>query len=134
MSTIVVGYVPRPTGNAALEHAAREARLRDCSLVVVHSRTPARPSRRVDMTDADAELSRAVAHELCTIDVQYELSILTFSVDPAEDLLSTAAEKDAELLVIGIRRRSAVGKLIVGSTAQRVLLDAPCPVLAVRSD
>ena len=52
--------------------------------------------------------------------------------EPAEDLISIAEDSDAELIVIGLRRRTPVGKLILGSNAQRILLDAPCPVLAVK--
>ena len=50
-----------------------------------------------------------------------------------EDLIAVATELSAELIVIGLRRRTPVGKLILGSNAQRILLDAPCPVLAVKS-
>ena len=53
--------------------------------------------------------------------------------DPAEDLISVAEEENADFIVIGLRRRSPVGKLILGSNAQRILLDAPCPVLAVKA-
>ena len=52
--------------------------------------------------------------------------------EPAEDLISIAEASDAELIVIGLRRRTPVGKLILGSNAQRILLDAHCPVLAVK--
>jgi nucleotide-binding universal stress UspA family protein len=52
--------------------------------------------------------------------------------DIAEEVLKVATETDAELVVIGLRRRSPVGKLIMGSTSQRVLLGAHCPVLAVK--
>jgi nucleotide-binding universal stress UspA family protein len=52
--------------------------------------------------------------------------------DASEEILAVAHERRAELVVIGLRRRSPVGKLLLGSTAQRVLLDAPCPVLAVK--
>ena len=65
--------------------------------------------------------------------VDHEIRQLVRGFEPAEDLISIAEANNAELLVIGLRRRSPVGKLILGSNAQRVLLDAPCPVLAVKA-
>ena len=55
-------------------------------------------------------------------------------IDSAEELIDTAEAADADFIVIGLRRRSPVGKLLFGSNAQRVLLDAACPVLAVKAD
>ena len=54
--------------------------------------------------------------------------------DSAEELIRTAETTDADFIVIGLRRRSPVGKLLLGSNAQRVLLDAACPVLAVKAE
>ena len=56
------------------------------------------------------------------------------NLDPAEELIAAADRTDAEFIVIGLRRRSPVGKLLLGSNAQRVLLDASCPVLAVKAE
>lgn len=50
----------------------------------------------------------------------------------ADDVLTVAEEVGAELIVIGLRHRTPVGKLIMGSTAQSILLDANCSVLAVK--
>ncbi len=66
--------------------------------------------------------------------VEFDLRQLVRGFEPAEDLISIAEANQAELIVIGLRRRSPVGKLILGSNAQRVLLDAHCPVLAVKAD
>lgn len=55
-------------------------------------------------------------------------------MDTARELLTAMERPDAELLVIGIRHRSPVGKLLMGSVSQQVLLDCPKPVLAVKPD
>ena len=53
--------------------------------------------------------------------------------EPVEDLVRKVDEFDVEMLVIGVRSRSKVGKLLLGSTAQDLLLTVPCPVLAVKT-
>jgi nucleotide-binding universal stress UspA family protein len=66
--------------------------------------------------------------------LEHDVRQLVRGFEPAEDLIGIAEEVSAELIVIGLRRRSPVGKLILGSNAQRILLEAKCPVLAVKAD
>jgi nucleotide-binding universal stress UspA family protein len=132
MGTIVVGYVPKAEGKAALRRAAEEARLRNSRLVVVNSHRGGREFDRDDAIESEAQLEE-VKHELRDAGVEHEVRQLVRGMDPAEDLVNVATEVGAEFIVIGLRRRSPVGKLILGSNAQRVLLDAPCPVLAVKA-
>jgi nucleotide-binding universal stress UspA family protein len=130
MGVIVVGFVPRPEGRAALRLAAEEARLRDARLVVVNSH---RGGREFDnaQPESGGQLDE-VREQLKATGVQHEVRQLVRGMDAAEDLVSVAGEVGADFIVIGLRRRSPLGKLILGSSAQRVLLDAPCPVLAVK--
>jgi nucleotide-binding universal stress UspA family protein len=132
MGTIVVGYVPKPEGKAALRRAAEEAKLRGSRLVVVNSHRGGREFDRDDAIESETQLAE-VKSELEGLGVPHDVRQLVRGMDPAEDLVNVAAEVDAELIIIGLRRRSPVGKLILGSNAQRVLLDAPCPVLAVKA-
>jgi nucleotide-binding universal stress UspA family protein len=131
MGVIVVGYVPKPEGEAALRLAAEEAQLRGASLVVVSSH------RGRDLNDEESVRSEAhldaVREQLAMAGIEHEVRHLVRGLDPAEDLVSVAEEVSADIIIIGLRRRSPVGKLILGSNAQRVLLDAPCPVLAVKA-
>jgi nucleotide-binding universal stress UspA family protein len=53
-------------------------------------------------------------------------------LEAGEDLVQLAEEKKVDEIVIGVRRRSKVGKIIFGSTAQYVILNAPCPVVTVK--
>ncbi len=132
MGTIVVGYVPKPEGKAALRRAAEEARLRDARLVVINSHRGGREFDSDDAIESETQLEE-VRSELRDAGVEHEVRQLVRGMDPADDLINVATETNAEFIVIGLRRRSPVGKLILGSNAQRVLLDAPCPVLAVKS-
>jgi len=133
MGTIVVGYVPKPEGRAALRRAAEEARLRQSKLVVVNSHRGGREFDREDALESEEQLAE-VHRELQHAAVEHEVRQLVRGMDPADDLVNVANEVGAEFIVIGLRRRSPVGKLILGSNAQRVLLDAPCPVLAVKAE
>jgi nucleotide-binding universal stress UspA family protein len=119
-STIVVGYSSKPEGRAALTRAIAEAGLRHSQLIVVHTS----PDDEVEALESQLK-SSGVAHT-----VRQALDEL----DPAEELINTADVSSADFIVIGLRRRSPVGKLLLGSNAQRVLLDASCPVLAVKAE
>jgi nucleotide-binding universal stress UspA family protein len=117
---IVVGYSSRPEGRAALTRALSEARLRRAGLVVVN-------------TSGDAEAAD-LADQLAASGLNYEIRSAADAADSAEALIRIAETTAADFIVIGLRRRSPVGKLLLGSNAQRVLLDAACPVLAVKAE
>ncbi len=132
MGTIVVGYVPKSEGRAALRRGAEEAQLRSARLVVVNSHRGGRDFDREDAVETEAQLQE-VRDELDAAGVEHEIRQLVRGMDPAEDLINVATEVGADFIVIGLRRRTPVGKLILGSNAQRILLESPCPVLAVKA-
>jgi nucleotide-binding universal stress UspA family protein len=119
-SVIVVGYSSKPEGRAALQRAIEEAQVRHSELVIVHT------SPELELADLRGELAATgIPHRITgSADVQ----------DPAEELINAAESVGADFIVIGLRRRSPVGKRLLGSNAQRVLLDASCPVLAVKAE
>ncbi len=121
---IVVGYIPTKEGSAAFKRAGEEAVLRKTNLVVINSNR--------DGTGSDSEELDRLGDELRGQGVDVTVRQLIRGNEPSEDLLSVADEVGADLIVIGLRRRTPVGKLILGSNAQRILLDASCPVLAVK--
>ncbi|CCH76413.1 UspA domain protein [Nostocoides japonicum T1-X7] len=130
---IVVGYIPTKEGRAALNWAAQECLLRKTSLIVINSQ---RGGGSFDADEAlrfEEELKR-IASELEEAGVSSEVRQLVRGVEPSEDLVAVAQEEKAEVIVIGLRRRTPVGKLILGSNAQRILLDASCPVVAVKAE
>jgi nucleotide-binding universal stress UspA family protein len=131
VGAVVVGYVAKPEGEAAVEQGIAEARLRQASLIVVNSHRGGREYDDESSVQSAKDLS-ALEARLKESGVPYDLRQLVRGFEPAEDLISIAESSGAELIVIGLRRRTPVGKLILGSNAQRILLDAPCPVLAVK--
>lgn len=127
--TVVVGYIPTAEGQAALEHAITVARKEDSLLVVVNSsRGEAAADPRLMSED---EVGSAEA-QLRAAGVEHLLLQPSRGRSAADEVLAAADEHRADLVVIGLRRRSPVGKLILGSNSQRILLEATCPVLAVK--
>jgi nucleotide-binding universal stress UspA family protein len=130
---IVVGYVPTKEGRAALRRAADESLLRKSKLIVINSQRGGRDYDGAEAERFETELNR-IQGELDEVGIEHEVRQLVRGNEPAEDLIAVAEEENAEFIVIGLRRRTPVGKLILGSNAQRILLDASCPVLAVKAD
>jgi nucleotide-binding universal stress UspA family protein len=128
--SVVVGYVPRREGEAVLAQAVAEARRRDTRLVVVNT---SRGDALVDEKFADEEQLRVLEQTLAATAVEHDVVHAIRGREASEEILEVAREHRADVIVVGVRRRTPVGKLLMGSTAQRVILDADCPVLSVKS-
>lgn len=127
--TIAVAHSDSARGKAALRAAAEEALLRNQPLAVLRII----PGVDEPATE-DPTLHAKVAAELVGYpDLTWELHSGPEGYDTSEALLDLADKSRATLLVIGSRRRRPVGKLILGSVVQRVLLDADIPVLVVKA-
>ena len=127
--TIVVGYVPTPEGEAALIRAGEEARMREEKLVVVSStRGESGVGPAYPQTSALSRMVADIKGEGVDVEVQHKEQ----ARDAADEILAAADAAGASLVVVGLKKRSAVGKLMLGSTAQTVMLRAKCSVLGVR--
>jgi nucleotide-binding universal stress UspA family protein len=128
--TVVIGYIPNQYGEAALQVGLQEAEARRLRVVVVNaSRGDAYVDKRFvnegDLTELDERLTaEGVDHRVHQ----------AVGVDVGAEIVRVAENNHAELVVIGIRPRSPVGKVLMGSVAQTVIMEAPCPVLTVRPD
>lgn len=128
--SIIVGYVPSNVGEAAVSAAIQEAKLRDEQLLIVNS---SREGSLVDKnTASDEDLARVLDSAL-KAGVSAQVIESTYRDDLTEEFLGLADKHEVSLIVIGLRQRSQVGKFIMGSQAQRILLQAEHPVLAVKA-
>lgn len=127
---IVVGYVPSAEGMAAIDYAADLAARDGDRIVVVNTGVRGNDAHPSFASAADWD---ALDERLTALGVDHELRRPLQAQSPAEEILSVADSVDAGLIVIGLRRRSPVGKLFLGSSSQQILLDARCPVVAVKA-
>ena len=130
MTTIVTGFVDSPEGHGALDLAVAETRVRGGRLIVVHSMKGGAKTSAEDVLRYRDALA-AVEQRLASEGIDHEVHEYVRGATPAEDLLAAASEFDADLLVIGYRRRTSAGKFVLGSHAHEILMGAECPVLAI---
>ena len=128
--TVLVGYIPTPEGEAAYSAALSEAQRRKEDLVVLNSPRAGAPVSAALAPEAviDELRSRAAA-----AGVRANVRQEAYTGELADRVVAVAQETHASVIVIGLRHRSPVGKLIMGSTAQRILLESDRPVLAVKA-
>ena len=127
--TVAVAHSDTPRGEAALRAAAEEAVLRGQDLAVLRI-IPGADEVQVN----DPVVEKQVAEQLADMaGLTWKLYTAPEKFDTAEALLDQADEVGATLLVIGSRHRTRIGTLLLGSTVQRVLLEAQTPVLVVKA-
>ncbi|MEV1172097.1 universal stress protein [Nonomuraea sp. NPDC049784] len=128
--TILVGYLPTPEGDAAVEAGLREGLLRSERVIIVNSPRRGAPvdEHKIDDNASSALLARARA-----AGVDAEVRQPLHDDDLPETFEALIEETGGTLIVIGLRHRSLVGKFILGSEAQRILMEASVPVLTVKA-
>ena len=128
--TIIVAYVPRPEGQAALAKGIEMAKERNERLVVVNA---GRGGNKEDPAVTDALDAERIADLMASAGVNAEFKQFVRGQSAVAEIEALVDKLQASLLVIGLRRRTPVGKLVMGSVAQDILLSVSCPVLAVKA-
>jgi nucleotide-binding universal stress UspA family protein len=101
-------------------------------LEVVNTITREIPLKHAQIKEKEDNLKKEVMDLLDGDDVAYETTVLVTSLTPGEQLIQFAQDEKVSQIYIGIIKKSKVDKLIFGSTAQYVILHAPCPVVTVQ--
>ena len=128
---ILVGYDGSRVAEDALKLAREHARAFNADIHLFTSLQQGSELQKEDIERAESRLDKLKLDfdlEKTTCETHASVSFLT----PGEDLVQFAKDNDIDYIFIGVRKRSKVGKLMFGSTAQQVILQAPCPVVTVK--
>ena len=127
----LVCYDGSGTARKALDLAQSRAKMFNGKLFVVTAMRGGPEVTREEFEEKEKELER-VKHRLAEEEIVCETTLSVRGMEPGEDLVAFAREHSIDEIIIGVEKRSKVGKFIFGSTAQYVILEAPCPVLTVK--
>ncbi|MCZ2105291.1 MAG: universal stress protein [Comamonadaceae bacterium] len=129
--TVLVAYVPRPEGQAALDKGIEIATKNNEQLVVINAGPGGRSEDPNVVSGYEVE---RVEERLATLPIKAEFKVFVRGNSAIEEIEEMVQTLNVTVLVIGLRKRNPVGKLLLGSMAQEILLNVPCPVLAVKAD
>jgi len=128
---ILVGFDGSNSAKDALALAKKHAAAFDATVIIVSSLTGGSVTHAVEVEHATENLESA--KKMFEEDgLQCETKLLVRGMTPGEDIVDYAKEKAIDEIIIGIKRRSKVGKLLFGSNAQYIIIKAPCPVVTVK--
>jgi len=128
---ILVGYDGSNSAKEALKLARQHASAFKASVDVVTSMEQGTEGEQQAIEDAERglEWAKTMFDEK---KIACKTHLLIRGMAPGEDLVEFAKEANVDEIIVGVKRRSKVGKLLMGSTAQFVILQAPCPVVSVK--
>ena len=127
---ILVAYDEKTSFERVLDHALRRAKRFNAFVYLIRTCSAERSAREIaEITFKLTELRRA---RFKSEGVESESHVLIRGLTPGEDIVQFAREKNVDEIIIGIKKKSKVGKALFGSTAQFVILEAPCPVLSIK--
>ena len=128
---ILVGYDGSNVSKAAVVLAEQHAVTFKAEIIIAHSMVGGPEVPRKDFQIAENNIEHEKIR-LLDNNVPCESILSVRGLQAGEDLVQLAKENNVDEIIIGVRRRSKVGKLLFGSTAQYVILTAPCPVVSVK--
>jgi len=128
--TIIVAYAPRPEGRAALDKGIEIAKRRKERLLVVNAMSG---GNHDDPSFADAGDAEAVEKQVAAAGIAAEFKQFVRGKNAVSEIVELAGSPEVSLVIVGLRNRSPVGKLFLGSVSRDILLSVPCPVLAVKA-
>ncbi len=127
----LVCYDETNAAQKALRSAQEHAKIWKAELEVVNTVTRVEPLKHSKVKKMEEKMGGEVKEILTEDGPPYETQLLLTDLTPGEQLVKFAEDEKVDLMFIGIVKKSKVEKLLFGSTAQYVILHAPCPVVTV---
>jgi nucleotide-binding universal stress UspA family protein len=127
----LVAYNGTKESEAALQVAQTHAGIFNAKLVVVSSSEGGKGEKIEDINKIKQDLER-IQQDISNDGLECEVEQLARGLTPGEDIVLYAAENDIDQIYVGIRKKSRTSKLILGSTAQFIILKSKCPVTSVK--
>jgi nucleotide-binding universal stress UspA family protein len=128
----LVCYDETNAAKKALRAAREHAKIWQAELEVVTTITRVEPLKHSKVKKMEEKIEGEVKEILGGDDPPYEIQLLLTDLTPGEQLVTYAEDQKMDQIFIGIVKKSKVEKLLFGSTAQYIILHAPCPVVTVR--
>lgn len=131
---ILACYHTKPRGVAAIKLAQDHAAKWQAEIDVVWAVSRDKPLAQKQTQEIEEEFEGHLTQLFEGSDLTYKAHLLINTITVGEQIVDFAAQIEADMIVLGLRRRSLAGKMIFGSNSQFIIIKAPCPVLTIRRD
>ena len=128
---LVAAYNGTEESKLALELAKKHTKIFNASLLVISSSEGGKGEKPEKIAKIKLELDQ-IKEDLKREGIDGEVNQFARGFSPGEDLVMFAEENDVDQIYVGIRKKSRTSKLLLGSTAQFIILKASCPVISVK--